>query len=82
MIVLGIETHVCVLQTVLDIHAQGRIAVVVEDCVSSRNINDKRVAIERMRSVGALVTTAESLLFELMVRADHPQFKQISSLVK
>ncbi len=82
VIVLGIETHVCVLQTVLDIHAQGRIAVVVEDCVSSRSANDKRIAIERMRSVGAVVTTAESLLFELMVRADHAQFKQISSLVK
>ncbi len=82
VIILGIETHVCVLQTVLDIQAQGRTAVVIEDCVSSRRANDKRVAIERMRTTGAIVTTAESVLFELMVRADHEQFKQISSLVK
>jgi len=80
--VLGIETHVCVLQTVQDIHAQGRRAIVVEDCVSSRKENDKRVAIERMRSLGATITTAESLLFELMESADHKHFKAISALVK
>lgn len=81
-IIMGIETHVCVMQTVQDIHAQGRRAIVVEDCVSSRRENDKRVALERMRSLGATITTAESLLFELMETADHKHFKAISSLVK
>lgn len=82
VIVFGIEAHVCVQQTVVDIQAQGRKAVVVEDCVSSRNPNDKRIAIERMRSAGALITTAESLLFELLEEAGSDTFKQISALVK
>jgi nicotinamidase-related amidase len=81
-IIMGIETHVCVLQTVQDIHSQGRRAIVVEDCVSSRNANDKRIAIERMRALGATITTAESLLFELMETAEHKKFKEISALVK
>lgn len=82
VIIMGIETHVCVLQTVLDLRKQGQTAIVVEDCVSSRRANDKRVAIERMRDVGAIITTAESLLFELLERAGTEKFKAISSLVK
>ena len=82
VIVFGIETHVCVLQSVLDILAQGRQAIVVEDCVSSRRPHDKHVAIERMRSAGAVITTAESLLFELLEEAGTDTFKQISALVK
>lgn len=82
VIVFGIETHVCVLQSVLDILAQGRQAIVVEDCVSSRRANDKHVAIERMRSAGAVITTAESLLFELLEEAGSDTFKRISALVK
>lgn len=82
VIVFGIETHVCVLQSVLDILAQGRQAVVVEDCVSSRSARDKQVAIERMRGAGAIITTAESLLFELLEEAGSDTFKQISALVK
>ncbi|MDZ4744813.1 MAG: isochorismatase family protein [bacterium] len=82
VIVFGIEAHVCVLQTVLDLRQQGQAAIVVEDCISSRRENDKRIAIERMRDVGAIITTAESLLFELMQRADIATFKEISNLVK
>lgn len=81
-ILFGIETHVCVQQTALDILAQGRTVVVVEDCVSSRNPNDKRIAIERMRQAGAIITTMESLLFELLVEAGSATFKTISGLVK
>lgn len=82
VIVFGIETHVCVMQSVLDILAQGRQAIVVEDCVSSRRANDKHIAIERMRSAGAVITTAESLLFELLEEAGTETFKRISALVK
>ncbi len=82
VIVFGIEAHVCVLQTVLDLRAQGRHAVVVEDSVSSRNAHDKSIAIERMRQAGAIITTTESLLFELLERAGTDTFKQISALVK
>jgi nicotinamidase-related amidase len=82
VIVIGVETHVCIMQTVQDIQSQGRRAIVVEDCVSSRRESDKRTAIERMRVLGATITSAESLLFELMETASHPMFKQISALVK
>ena len=63
--ICGIESHVCVLQTCLDLLATGKRPVVVEDCVSSRKPNDNKVAIERMRQEGASITTMESLLFEL-----------------
>lgn len=82
VIVMGIEAHVCVLQTVLDLRHQGQTAIVVEDCISSRRENDKRVAVERMRDAGAIITTAESLLFELLERAGTDTFKEISKLVK
>lgn len=82
MILFGIETHVCVLQTALDLLAQGQTVVVVEDCVSSRNPNDKRVAIERMRTGGAIITTMESILFELLRVAGTDTFKTISAIVK
>lgn len=82
VIVFGIETHVCVLQTVLDLLAQGQTVVVVEDCVSSRSANDKKVAIERMRQHGAIITTMESILFELLRAAGSDTFKAISAIVK
>lgn len=82
VIVCGIEAHVCVLQTVIDLRDAGYRAVVVEDCISSRNAADKRVAVERMRSVGAVITTCESILFELARVAGTDEFKAISRLVK
>ncbi len=82
LIICGIEAHVCVLQTVIDLIDMGITPVVVADCISSRNPEDKKVALERMRSEGAMITTSESILFELAVIAGTPQFKQISNLVK
>lgn len=82
VILCGIEAHVCVLQTVIDLLELGIIPVVVSDCVSSRKPDDFKVAIERMRSEGAVITTSESILFELAVVAGTPQFKLISRLVK
>lgn len=82
VILCGIETHVCVQQTALDLLENGYMPVIVEDCVSSRRANDKHVAIERMRHEDAIVTTCESLLFELCERAGTDVFKRISQLVK
>jgi nicotinamidase-related amidase len=82
VIIAGIETHVCVLQTTIDLINNGYKPVVVEDCVGSRRPNDKAVAISRMRSEGALVTTYESLLFELLRYSGTDEFKKISKLVK
>lgn len=82
LLICGIEAHVCVLQTVVDLLDQGYRPVVVEDCISSRNPADLRVAVERMRSEGAVITTCESILFELARVAGTVQFKAISRLVK
>jgi nicotinamidase-related amidase len=82
IILCGIESHVCVLQTCLDLIESGKCAVVVEDCISSRNPGDKRIAVERMRQEGARITTVESLLFELTRIAGNNTFKSISGIVK
>jgi len=82
LIIFGIEAHVCVLQTVIDLVGLGYTAVLVEDCISSRNVLDKQVAIERMRTESAVISTCESILFELARKAGTDEFKAISRLVK
>ena len=82
VIVCGIEAHICVLRTVIDLAAAGYQPILVEDCISARRLHDKEIAVARARAEGAIVTTCESLLFELTVSAEHGKFKQISNLVK
>ncbi len=82
VILAGIETHVCVLQTALDLLEEGFQPVLVTDCVNSRKEKDKEMAIQRMIQAGVIPTTYESLLFELTVNAKNPVFKEISKLVK
>jgi isochorismate hydrolase len=82
VILAGIETHVCILQTVLDLIENGFHPVLVEDCVSSRKENDKKIAVERIRSNGAIITTYESILLELCRVAGTETFKKISGLIK
>lgn len=82
IIICGIESHVCVLQTVLDLLEKRFIPVLVEDCVSSRNPNDKKIAVKRMRAEGAIITTYESILFELLEVSGTEEFKAISKIVK
>jgi nicotinamidase-related amidase len=82
IIIAGIESHVCVLQTSMDLLEKGFTPVVVEDCVSSRKLNDKLLAIKRIDKMGGLITTYESILFELTRFAGTETFKAISKLVK
>jgi nicotinamidase-related amidase len=82
VILFGIESHVCVLQTCLDLLDAGLTPIIVEDCISSRKPNDKLIAIERMRQEGTRITTMESLLFELTRCAGNEIFKNISRVVK
>ena len=82
VIVAGIETHVCVLQTCIDLLEDGFNVILVTDCCTSRKQKDTDMAIQRLIQAGVVPTTYESLLFELTVNAKHSQFKGISSLVK
>jgi len=82
ILVAGIEAHICVQQTVLDLLDSGYGVYVVADCIGSRFKPDRAYAERRMERAGAVLTTTESALFEMMVGADHPRRKEISSLVK
>lgn len=82
MLVVGIETHVCVLQTCLDLLERGIRPVLLADCAGSRHERDHRYAVERLRDAGVLITTLESALFEITGTAGTEEFKAISRLVK
>lgn len=82
ILVCGIESHICVLQTVEDLLEKKYTPIVIADCVSSRNPYDKEIALKRMEKSGAIITTLESILFELTRVAGSEQFKSISKLVK
>ncbi len=82
LIVFGVESHVCVLQSVLDFKELGFSVVVVVDCIGSRSDSDHDIAVERMRKSGAILTSCESLLFELCRTSASTEFKQLSALVK
>jgi len=82
VIIAGIEAHVCVQQTVIDLLEKGYIVFVANDCISSRSNTDKKYSQRRMGDAGAVGTTCESILFELLRGAKEPGFKQISTLVK
>lgn len=78
VIVCGMETHVCVLQTVLGLRALGKQVFVVEDACDSRTPANKTAGLARMRDAGAQLVTGEMVLFELMGSASHPLFRHIS----
>jgi nicotinamidase-related amidase len=82
ILVCGVETHVCVQQTVLDLLADGWRVFVAVDATGSRFEVDHRVALGRMESSGATLTTTEAALFEWCETAGTPAFKQISALVR
>jgi nicotinamidase-related amidase len=78
----GIETHVCVQQTVLDLLAEGFQVQVAVDAVGSRFTIDYKTALRRMEASGAILTTTETALFEWCAQAGTPEFRQISALAK
>ncbi len=82
LIIAGIETHVCVLQTAIDLLEDGVVPVIVTDAVASRHDHDKTTALNRLAQTGAILTTTESLLFELLGEAGTDTFKKISAIVK
>jgi nicotinamidase-related amidase len=82
ILVCGIETHVCVQQTVLDLLADGWRVYVAADAVGSRFEVDYRIALNRMDSAGATLTTTEAAIFEWCEVAGTPEFKEISRLAK
>lgn len=82
VILAGIESHVCVQQTALDLLSLGYRVVVVEDGVGSRKASDRETALARLRGAGVIPVSCESLLLELCQTAGTPRFKAISKLIK
>ena len=82
LLISGCEAHVCVLQTALQLHAQGFDVRVVVDAVGSRSAISKHTALERMRAAGIGLVTTEMVLFEWLRDAKHPQFRALSKLIK
>lgn len=81
IILTGMETHICVLQTALDLQQQGYQVFVVEDAVSSRSKSNQYNALQRMRNAGVIITTVESVVFEWLADASHPEFKNLAKLI-
>ena len=82
VIVTGMETHVCVFQTARDLVAMGYEVHVCADAVSSRTEEHRRVGLELCREAGAIITTAETAIFDLLHQAATPEFKKVAPLVK
>lgn len=82
IVVTGCEAHVCVLQTVLGLLDAGRRVYVAQDAIGSRRAESKAAAIERMARHGAEIVTAEMVIFEWLVTAEHPRFREVSRLVR
>ncbi len=82
VIVAGLETHICVAQTTLDLLAAGRRVFLVVDAIASRHAIDHETALRRLEAAGAVPVTSEALLFEWCRTAAHPQFQAIRQLVR
>lgn len=82
LVLCGIETHVCVLQTALEALAKDFRVAVIADAVGSRVDSNRQLALDRLRAAGATIVSTEMILFEWMKTAKHSAFKEISALVK
>ncbi len=82
IVLTGMETHVCVLQTAMEMHQAGYQVFVVEDSVCSRHKRHHKNALARLRQAGVIVTNVESVLFEWLRDAAHPAFKKLSRLIQ
>lgn len=82
IVIGGIETHICVLQTVIDLISEGFEVYVLKDCCSSRREQEHLTGIDLMKQYGAKITSAEIVLFEWLKTSKHPNFREIQALIK
>lgn len=82
IVLIGIENHICVYQTAVDLLAANYEVSVVADAVSSRSESNKQIGLSMLRDIGAKVLSAEAILFALLKSAEHPKFREIAKLVK
>lgn len=82
ILIFGIETHICVLQTVFDLIDEGYRVYLIEDCCASRDIKNHQCALELMNKKGADILRIELALFEFLKSSKHPKFKEVQALIK
>ena len=82
IILFGIETHICVLQTAFDLMNKGYEVFAVQNASASRNDDNKQAALRRLIHSGAQIVTTEMVLFELLEGSNHPKFKEVQAIIK
>ncbi|XP_012218582.1 isochorismatase domain-containing protein 2-like [Linepithema humile] len=82
IILIGLETHVCVENTAIDLRQRGYEVHTVADCCSSRTQEDRILALERMRDIGCHITTSENVVFKLLQDANHEKFRNVLTFIK
>jgi len=82
VLICGIEAHICVMQTSLDLLTRGFEVFLLVDCITSRRPENKQAALSRLTQAGAIHSTLEMALFEMTRTADSPQFRAIQNLIK
>eukprot|EP00062_Callorhinchus_milii_P008091 gi/632950429/ref/XP_007890720.1/ PREDICTED: isochorismatase domain-containing protein 1 [Callorhinchus milii] len=82
VVLFGVETHVCIQQTALDLIGRGFEVHIVADATSSRSMMDRMFALERLARTGITVTTSEAILLQLVADKEHPKFKEIQNIIK
>ena len=82
LIICGFETHICIQQSVLELLQKGFEVLVISDAIGSRNNLDHEIALQRMLNKGAIITTTESIIFELCKTSDRKEFKEIRNIIK
>jgi hypothetical protein len=82
ILIAGMESHICVFQTARDLAEGGRTPILCADAILSRNEEDRRVGLAQGQSLGAMVTTVEGALFDILGEAGTPEFKAVSAVVR
>ena len=82
LIICGFETHICIQQSVLEFLKKGYEVIIISDAMGSRNNLDHEIAIQRMLHKGAIITTTESIIFEICKTSDRKEFKEIRNIIK
>ena len=82
LIVCGFETHICIQQSVLELLLKGYEVLVISDAMGSRNNLDHEISLQRMLHEGAIITTTESIIFDICKTSDRKEFKEIKNLIK
>jgi isochorismate hydrolase len=82
VVLVGMEAHICILQTAFDLRARGLTVFVVEDAICSRRLENYQNALDRLRQAAVQVVSAESVVFEWLRDANHPNFKAVQTLLR